>query len=77
MSRARVLVALAVPFALASGCVLGSEQAPGCRNDHPEDCPRSWVCRGGVCLRPTTSLSPASDADASDVDVLDAEAEEG
>jgi hypothetical protein len=60
MSRARTLLLLFALTGLNSGCVLGSEQAPGCRLEHPGDCPSGWSCRSGVCLRPTTSLSPSA-----------------
>lgn len=55
---------LMVLSSLASACVLGSEPDPGCREDHPQDCGPGWSCRGGVCVRPTTPLSPPQDASA-------------
>lgn len=33
------------------GCVLGSEQPPGCRVGHPHDCDPGFVCRAGACFR--------------------------
>jgi hypothetical protein len=41
------------------GCVLGSEQDPGCRANHPEDCGSGYVCRAGACLRFSTEAGPA------------------
>ncbi len=70
MSAHRSL-ALAFALGLVPCCVLGSETTPGCRKDHPEDCGQGWACRGGVCVRPTTPLSPPADASA-DSDAGDA-----
>lgn len=56
------LFCLALLTCLIPACVLGSERTSGCRDDHPQDCGEGWVCRGGVCIRPTTPLSPALDA---------------
>ncbi len=47
---------------LLPACVLGSEPTPGCRTDHASDCDQGYTCRGGVCVRPTTPLSPPADA---------------
>lgn len=66
MSRARMLPAFLALAWLNTGCVLGSEQMPGCRQDRPEDCSPGWVCRSGVCFRPTTTLSPSPLADSGD-----------
>ncbi|PKN49146.1 MAG: hypothetical protein CVU63_02965 [Deltaproteobacteria bacterium HGW-Deltaproteobacteria-20] len=52
---------------LLPACVLGSEPTPGCRPDHASDCDQGWTCRGGVCVRPTTPLSPPADAADQDV----------
>ena len=40
-----------------SGCVLGEEEAPGCRAGHAEDCDPGFECRAGACLRFTTDAS--------------------
>jgi hypothetical protein len=44
-------------LAVAAGCVLGEEQPPGCRADHPDDCEPGFECRAGACLRYTTEAS--------------------
>lgn len=56
------MLALALLPSLMTACVLGSESDPGCRDSHPEDCENGWSCRGGVCVRSTTTLSPPADA---------------
>lgn len=59
------LFALVAPAALwvwlagAAGCVVGEEEAPGCRQD--SECEEGFVCRAGACLRVTTGLSPPRD----------------
>jgi hypothetical protein len=59
-----ILIAAAAACCSLAGCVLGAEQAPGCRLDHPEDCQEGWSCRAGLCVRPTTTLStPEAGAD--------------
>ncbi len=51
--KRRNTLGLALLAALASlgGCVLGSQQPPGCRVDHPGDCAAGFVCRAGACFR--------------------------
>jgi len=44
-------LALGAGLSLLGGCVLGSEQPPGCRVDHPDDCDPGFVCRAGACFR--------------------------
>jgi hypothetical protein len=57
-----VIAALVLGLALTSACSLHSESPPpGCRPDHPDDCDEGWSCRSGVCVRPTTPLSPPAD----------------
>ena len=57
MVRSSCFTAAVLLSCALTGCVLGSEQPPGCRLDHPEDCESGWTCRAGLCVRPTTSLS--------------------
>ena len=64
MLRIAALTVVVAMACILSGCVLGAEQAPGCRVDHPQDCESGWSCRDGVCMKPTTTLS-APDASTS------------
>ena len=52
---------LVAGLASLGGCVLGSEQAPGCRVDHPDDCERGFVCRAGACFRYNTEAGTPID----------------
>lgn len=65
--RSGTSVCLTLLLAVTSGwaqsaCTLGSDEPPGCRADHPEDCGTGWTCRAGVCFRTTTPLSPPAEA---------------
>jgi len=57
MSRLAIILASASLSCLLTGCVLGSDKAPGCRVDHPGDCAEGWSCKAGLCVRPTTGLT--------------------
>lgn len=57
-----VTATLLLGLALIPACSLQPESPPpGCRPDHPADCDDGWSCRAGVCVRPTTPLSPPTD----------------
>ncbi|MBI5536601.1 MAG: hypothetical protein HY898_28025 [Deltaproteobacteria bacterium] len=67
--RRSLLLPVALLLCALPGCSLRADQSPGCRLDHPEDCDPGWSCRSGVCMRPTTTLTPpdaSASGDASD-----------
>jgi hypothetical protein len=67
MSRLAPILTPALASCLLAGCVLGSEEPPGCRVDHPDDCEAGWSCQAGLCVRPTTGLTlPEAGTDAAD-----------
>jgi hypothetical protein len=42
------------------GCVIGTEEPPGCETD--ADCGAGLTCRAGACFGTTTPRSPPPDA---------------
>ena len=61
----RLAVTAALGAAIAGlGCVVGSDEEPGCHAD--AECDEGFVCRSGACFGATTDASPPPVADAGD-----------
>jgi hypothetical protein len=59
-----VLIAALVTGRAGLGCVIGTEESPGCHTN--ADCGADLTCRAGACFGATTPRSPPDAADGGD-----------